>query len=129
MKTCSKCGETKDLTEFHSAGIIGGKRYHRADCKVCQKKAVKSRSKSLKENYIEWKKTLKCNRCGFDDYRALQFHHDGDDKEHNIATMVARGFSLENIKKEASKCEVLCANCHQIHHPRPCSSVGRAPFL
>lgn len=112
MKTCSKCGITKELTEFHSAG----NGYLRGDCKVCQKDMVKKRHKSLKEEYVSWKKTLKCNRCGFDDYRALQFHHDGDDKEHNIGSMIARGFSLENIKKEASKCEVLCANCHQIHH-------------
>jgi predicted DNA-binding transcriptional regulator YafY len=55
------------------------------------------------------------HRCGFDDYRALQFHHDGD-KEHNVADMLRSGFALESIKFEAQKCEVLCANCHQIHH-------------
>jgi hypothetical protein len=101
MKTCSKCGIEKPLTEYHSAGIIDGKKYIRGECKVCQKKVVKARTKSIKEKYVSWKKTLKCNRCGFSDYRALQFHH------HN---------EKEHIKKEADKCEVLCANCHQIHH-------------
>ena len=38
MKTCSKCGIEKPLTEYHSAGIIGGKKYIRGECKVCQKK-------------------------------------------------------------------------------------------
>ena len=115
MKTCSKCHQEKPLTEFHSAGIIGGKKYFRGDCKVCQKKIVKLRSEIIREDYISWKKTLICNRCGFDDYRAFQFHHTGE-KEHNIADMLRNGYPLSKIKEEAKKCEVLCANCHQIHH-------------
>ena len=111
MKECSKCGIMKPLSEFHSAG----NGYLRGDCKVCQKKIVKERGKKLRESYTDWKKTLKCNRCGFDDFRALQFHHERD-KEHNIANMVRSGHSLESVKREAEKCEVLCANCHQIHH-------------
>jgi hypothetical protein len=115
MKTCSKCGITKNLNEFHSAGIINGKKYLRGQCKVCQRDVIKQRGKNIKEHYVAWKKTLKCNRCEFDDHRALQFHHEGE-KEHNVADMLRWGFFLENIKKEAQKCEVLCANCHQIHH-------------
>jgi len=117
MKTCSKCGIQKPLAEYHSAGIIDGKLYLRGECKVCQKKVINKRSEAIREDYIEWKKTLQCNRCGFDDFRALQFHHERD-KEHNIAAMLKSGFALENIKQEAKKCEVLCANCHQIHHSR-----------
>jgi hypothetical protein len=112
MKTCSKCGIEKPLTDYHSAGVIGGKKYIRGECKVCQKKVVKKRDKLVREQYVSWKKTLQCNRCGFNDYRALQFHHERD-KEHNIAEMLR-----EKIKIEAEKCEVLCANCHQIHHSR-----------
>ena len=117
MKICSKCGLQKPLNEYHSAGVIDGKKYIRGECKICQKKVVKKRNKSLREDYIKWKKTLYCNRCGFDDHRALQFHHDGE-KEHNIADMLRSGFALNKIKLEAEKCEVLCANCHQIHHSR-----------
>lgn len=123
MKTCSKCGIEKPLTEYHSGGIIKGKHYYRGECKVCQKAVVRKRQETLRENYTEWKKTLQCNRCGLDDYRALQFHHERD-KEHNISCMMRSGFSLDTIKKEAEKCEVLCANCHQIHHHRHFSSAG-----
>ena len=118
MKKCSKCGIEKPLTEYHSAGIINGKKYYRGDCKVCQRSVIKNRQKSIREDYIQWKKTLKCNRCGFNDYRALQFHHERD-KEGNISSMMRSGFSMESILIEAEKCEVLCANCHQIHHSRP----------
>ena len=98
MKRCSKCGIEKPLTEYHSAGIIDGKRYYRGDCKSCQKAVVRKRQQSLKEDYIEWKKTLKCNRCGFDDYRALQYHHERDN-EGNIATMMSSGCSMKTIKE------------------------------
>ena len=79
--------------------------------------SVNDAQKLVREQYVSWKKTLQCNRCGFNDYRALQFHHERD-KEHNIAEMLRCGFALEKIKIEAEKCEVLCANCHQIHHSR-----------
>jgi hypothetical protein len=77
-------------------------------------KSVEEKNK-LKEEYIDWKKTLKCNRCGISDHRVLQFHHHRD-KESEISTMLSRGFSLTKIKLEADKCEVLCANCHFIEH-------------
>jgi hypothetical protein len=48
MKICSKCGITKELSEFHSAG----NGYLRGECKVCQKKVVKQREKNIKEQYV-----------------------------------------------------------------------------
>lgn len=41
-----------------------------------------------------------CNRCGFNNEKALQAHHKDRDRENN---------SLDNL-------EVLCANCHTIEH-------------
>ena len=115
MRKCKMCGEIKDLFYFANAGKIKGIDYKRHLCLSCYSLSKKPRRDKIKEEYIEWKKTLKCNKCGFDDYRALQFHHSYD-KEHNISNMIKSGHSLCSVKKEAEKCEVLCANCHQIHH-------------
>jgi hypothetical protein len=41
-----------------------------------------------------------CNRCGFNNLKALQVHHKDRNRENN---------SLDNL-------EVLCANCHSIEH-------------
>ena len=117
LKVCSKCGLEKPIEHYHSAGTIKGKRYLRGNCKECQVRVAKKRTDAIREEYIKWKKSLSCNRCGFEDYRALQFHHERD-KEKNIADMLRTGFPLDRIKSEAEKCEVLCANCHQIHHSR-----------
>jgi Fe2+ or Zn2+ uptake regulation protein len=115
MRTCKMCGQTKSLDQFANAGIIKGVEYKRHLCIPCYSISKKPRKNKVKKEYIDWKKTLQCNRCGINDHRVLQFHHHRD-KESEISTMLSRGFSLDNIKIEAEKCEVLCANCHQIEH-------------
>ena len=65
--------------------------------------------------YNDYKRTLVCERCGFDDHRALVFHHIRD-KEDNISSMVSKGRSPRHIAEEIKKCIVLCANCHLIEH-------------
>jgi len=56
-------------------------------------------------------------RCGFSDYRALEFHHpEHDDQDFNVADMIRSGLSAESIRREIEKCIVLCSNCHQIEH-------------
>ena len=57
-----------------------------------------------------------CARCGFADYRALEFHHHQGEKDFNVADMIRSGLSTNKIKLEIEKCVVLCSNCHQIEH-------------
>ena len=114
-RVCRCCGCESLLTDFPLAGKIKGITYYRHLCVQCYSKTKIPRKQKVRAEYYEWKKTLKCNRCGYDDYRALQFHHSSD-KEHNIADMLKNSMRLERIQEEALKCEVLCANCHQIEH-------------
>lgn len=67
--------------------------------------------------FYELKCSLKCNRCGFDVAAALLFHHiNKEDKKHEVSKMIGEGYSKKSILKEIEKCEVLCGNCHFIHH-------------
>jgi hypothetical protein len=45
----------------------------------------------------------------------VQFHHTDDNKE-GTPSVIARHKSWDNVMEELNKCEVLCANCHQIEH-------------
>jgi hypothetical protein len=78
-------------------------------------------AKYVRDRVDAWEehlKTLSCERCGFDDFRVLTFHHrDPADKSFAIGYGVRR-FSQEKLLAEAAKCEVLCANCHAIEHYR-----------
>jgi hypothetical protein len=65
----------------------------------------------------EYKVSRGCKRCGFREHpAALDFHHrDPLQKEFSIGASIKRfGLSLTRVKKEAEKCDVLCANCHRI---------------
>lgn len=75
------------------------------------------RSAEIAQWFQEYKATLSCQSCGFSHSAALQFHHrDGADKEINVTHAVRNGWSRERIQREINKCDVLCANCHAIHH-------------
>jgi hypothetical protein len=115
MRTCKDCNKEKPLEEFASAGIVKGVQYYRHRCVPCYSKFKSVRKDALKEYIWSIKQKSTCSRCGFDDWRALQFHH----KEHkiaNVSDMVRDGNSIEKLDEEISKCEIICANCHQIEH-------------
>lgn len=44
----------------------------------------------------------------------MDFDHVRGIKKYNIAHMVKLAYSIEAIKKELEKCELVCSNCHRI---------------
>ena len=57
-----------------------------------------------------------CNKCGFNEYpEALELDHiDPDTKHRRGTTAVKYSWSRNKIKKELTKCQVLCIGCHRI---------------
>lgn len=139
MKTCNKCHENKDESEFRvrtrktksgtSTSLYG-------HCRQCQREYVNGHYIKNKPYYInKAKKSQKsykifvynmlfkytfdrrgCEMCGETDNRCLQFDHiDQDKKFEAISTMVSKHRSIETIIEEVSKCRILCANCHAKH--------------
>ena len=128
MKECSKCKTIKPLTEFNKHS--GRKDGLQNECKECCKiRDAKSYKRRGKEKYIQTSKKLvdrnktfvtrykkifgQCVDCGVKDYRVLQFDHIKD-KKHNVSEMIYEGRKIQLIKEEIRKCEIRCANCHQI---------------
>lgn len=74
--------------------------------------------KAAIRDYIQnIKSQLCCVDCGQRHPATLHFHHrNSEDKMFNISDAVNKGFDLDRIKKEISKCIVLCANCHFKRH-------------
>jgi hypothetical protein len=114
-RKCRSCGSVAPEEEFPKAGKIKDVQYYRHLCTTCYSNQKIQASKDRMTKFREYKKTLKCNRCGYDDHRALQFHHFDDNKE-GTPSVIARYKSWQNVLAELNKCEVLCANCHQIEH-------------
>jgi hypothetical protein len=134
MKKCSKCGNTKQENEFPTNG---GRL--RSQCKACV--AERSRlwrlqhpgyataymREYVKNNYPEmkarmdakrreiaaWKKQRGCTVCGETEPWVLDMHHlDPTEKESNFA----QSATLKTFLREASKCILLCSNCHRKVH-------------
>lgn len=78
---------------------------------------VKDRKKKLAKWFFEYKKGLKCSVCSESHPATIDFHHlDIKKKDNGISHLVYNGYSIERIKQELAKCEVLCANCHRKAH-------------
>lgn len=117
LRRCKYCRTEQPETSFEVCRIIKGVVYRRLRCKACKKAIKNKRRRTLRLWLDEYKKTVRCERCGFCDHRALAFHHKGSlAKDFNIADMIGSGLSRAAIKREIDKCVVLCANCHQIEH-------------
>jgi hypothetical protein len=94
---------------------------------VSHREEARERAKKNYEKGRAWFKaflgTLSCVRCGESDSDCLEFHHrepkgsvNGRRVDAPIASLVMR--SEAYIRREASRCDVLCANCHRREHAR-----------
>lgn len=77
------------------------------------------KNKEIRERNRAYVRSIKesgaCSDCGISDFRVLDFDHlPGQEKRAEVSRMVAYGFSIESIKKEIAKCDLVCANCHRI---------------
>lgn len=131
-KKCTKCAKSKSIDSF---GIKSSKTGQRQPyCKECQRQYAKEHYSKNKKYYIkkarnrnkevyqqhkqfvdEYKHNLGCKYCPENDPCCLDFHHSKDDKEFSVSSKLA-DLSLAKIKKEISKCTVVCSNCHRKIH-------------
>ena len=115
-KVCSKCKLEKPLSEFylhkeHKDGVM-------SMCKECFNKLCTDRWIKRKKHYIELLGG-ECEHCHIKlndtNYAIFDFHHkDPNTKEYSWTKL--RLFSDSRVKKELSKCQLLCANCHRLVH-------------
>ena len=105
-KECVVCNQVYPEEYFYSAGVKKGKSYKRRKCKHCFMSTKKHRRYFNRDWVAD--SSFKV--------QALQFHHHENNKSFEISNGVQRGMSIEKIKKEINKCEVLCSRCHAESH-------------
>lgn len=129
IRECPKCGP-KDESCFNKKT---GDRLQSL-CRECSNKTsadhyqnnkdlYKLRKRTHREivrNYInDFKKDKPCADCGIVyPLCVMEFDHQRD-KRFEIAVAATRGYSLESVKAEIEKCELVCANCHRIRTHQP----------
>ncbi len=129
MKVCSKCRLPQPLESFPLKNRSRGTRH--PICKSCQNELVRRHYQAHREAYIEkarrrndeytrtaadflidYLSSHPCVDCGEADIVVLEFDHQRD-KFMAVSELVRESYSLERIKQEIAKCEVVCANCHR----------------
>ena len=116
MKHCKYCGKFYNESDFGIALTTKNKVYRRQKCRFCYHQTKKKLHKKYKQWILEKKGETGCQKCGFKDVRALEFHHTANNKEFGIADQGYFNYGFERLEKEINKCMVLCANCHRILH-------------
>lgn len=129
-KRCASCKEWLPVTDFSVRSKEKGtlqrlckpclrpyrRRWyqkHRAEQVERTKRSRPSRIDTARA-YIWELKSSPCKDCG------LTFHPSAMDFDHvrgktmNVGRMVTQGHSIESLKEEIEKCEIVCANCHRL---------------
>lgn len=128
---CSRCGVVKDVDQFHWKNKANGTRQRR--CKECWRAYIrewyvankpKVLAKTRRQNqrkyaalkaYVDEVKSAPCMDCGHS-YPPWVMEHDHRDptvKIGNISRLRRQWVSLEKLKDEIAKCDLVCANCHR----------------
>jgi transposase len=100
--TCAHHGETEFFLE--------GRGYYR--CKRCRSEAVARRRRKVKAILVA-EAGGRCRICGYDrSTGALEFHHIDPLTKRMSLSAEGVAYALDTLRTEASKCLLLCANCH-----------------
>src|SRR5689334_10107757 len=79
-------------------------------------RGIQLRHRKENQAYIRTIK-IQCSRCPETHPATLDFHHKNPRRKiATVSFMVLNGWSLDRVKKEVEKCEIMCANCHRKEH-------------
>lgn len=143
-KVCSRCGETKPISNFYRKHSICkvcfreySKKYyeeHEEEIKAYKRKYYKEHPEQVAENRIKQKDKARpreqkkreqlfalydeiktpCAKCGENRLYIVEFHHIDPGEKEHTVSQMR---NLKLVREEAKKCICLCANCHaEFHH-------------
>lgn len=119
-KSCSgkSRAEEEDLSGENNPNWKGGvseNHYERNKEEYIERaKKARERNKKFMDDY---RKERQCEDCGEEFFRCLELHHrNRDEKFKGVGQMVEDKYSIERIKQEIEKCDLICSNCHKKRH-------------
>ena len=106
-----------DFTDAEWAALSQDQRWHYRNREHNTQRTLDRRDR-LRGAVYEYKRDhCECARCGESHPACLEFHHrDPETKERTVSELITYGNSLETVRAEIEKCDVLCANCHRQEH-------------
>ncbi|MBX3471011.1 MAG: hypothetical protein KF878_29435 [Planctomycetes bacterium] len=140
---CTTCQEEKDASAF-TAVFLKRKSKVCRDCKseynrrwyeenkaAQLENATRNNARYRKRNkdFVLSLKRRPCTDCGGTFHpTAMEFDHVRGEKVEIVAYLVARMSSLERIREEVAKCDLVCANCHRVRTAARIEEAGRRGY-
>jgi hypothetical protein len=128
-KRCAKCTELLDIELFSQQRNGRTASYCKSCTQVyCRAHYAKNAEAHNKRRYqnskrfrvrnrtytVDYLKAHPCVDCGEADILLLEFDHvDPTTKKYALSDLSRSGRSLDELKREISKCEVRCIKCHR----------------
>lgn len=135
MKICIKCDFQQPVGNFNWRDKKKGVRHN--TCKACHSAYRRQHYLDNKEMYkekarrwndenqdahrmkvrryaFEYLLAHPCVDCGEINPLTLQFDHVRGVKKSTVSLLISSTTSIKRVKEEIAKCDVRCANCHQI---------------
>ena len=69
-----------------------------------------------REEWQEFKASVKCERCGMQHAAIIDFHHPNPSKSDTKVFKLVSARKYKQAYIEAARCHALCSNCHRILH-------------
>jgi len=125
VQTCTKCYFTKFITAFNFRNLA--KNIRHSYCRECGRELTKSHYARNKQQYLEKNLRSFCKRreyvrkmkdrfcadCGIKyPYYVMDFDHREDEIKEFGLNSLSR-ITMNVLKREIDKCDVVCANCHR----------------
>lgn len=136
VRECLKCQKAKDEVRFRGTGTVCrecrsqySREHYRKNRKpyLARSKQRNEKQIALLQEYVRGVKTGKpCMDCGkvYPHY-VLDFdHRNAQTKRETVSRMVMAALSVETIKNEIEKCDLICSNCHRIRTWRRAHAEG-----
>ena len=118
-KECHGCGLVLPLSKFKSKGsayVVEGRKQYHAQCNRClYVKYTRPAADQKMREIHEYQLKMGCADCGYREHpAALEIdHRPGTEKLFNIGEQMGN-YSRSKLWAEIEKCDVVCANCHNI---------------
>lgn len=124
MKKCIKCAELKEVSEFYDRAVKKSntckscakdyaKKYNSLLGSKLKRSARRKKERQYVQAYIKNIKNKPCLDCGvLYPPCVMEFDHVRGKKKERLSRMLSA--TLNTVKAEIEKCELVCANCHRI---------------
>jgi hypothetical protein len=84
--------------------------------KLHRRAQIYEKRRRERDEWQEFKASIKCERCGAQHAAIIDFHHPNPSKDDTKVFKLVAARQFKRAYEEAARCHALCSNCHRVEH-------------